>query len=291
MAESEDVQLYFINSFKNKKMKKIGLFVVIWLGVVSYSYAQRIVSLSGTLTEILAGLGLEKNIVGVDVTSTFPITVDKLPKVGHVRQVGSEAILSLRPTEVVVLQESGFRPELVRQLEQAGVKVTQFKQTFSPAGTEELIKQMALHYKKGVQGQKMIQTMRAQMRKTVAAKNRPKVLFIYARGAGSLQVSGKNTSVDQLIHLAGGSNAVQGFDDFKPLTTESLVAANPDYILLFSSGLQSIGGMEGLLKIPGMKLTTAGKKQQIIEMDGLLLTGFGPRLGLAVQTLHKRLYP
>lgn len=272
-------------------MKKIGLFVVIWLGVVSSSYAQRIVSLSGTLTEILAGLGLEKNMVGVDVTSTFPITVDKLPKVGHVRQVGSEAILSLRPTEVVVMQESGFRPELIRQLEQAGVKVTQFKQTFSPAGTEELIKQMALHYKKVAQGQKMIQTMRAQMRKTVAAKNRPKVLFVYARGAGSLQVSGKNTSVDQLIHLAGGTNAVQGFDDFKPLTTESLVAANPDYILLFSSGLQSVGGMEGLLKIPGMKLTTAGKKQQVIEMDGLLLTGFGPRLGLAVQTLHKRLYP
>lgn len=272
-------------------MKKIGLLIGFWLGVCQATHAQRIISLSGTLTEIIVGLGLEKNLVGVDVTSTFPATIEKLPKVGHVRQVGSEALLSLRPTEVIAIQESGLRPEFVRQLEQTGVKVIQFKQTFSPAGTEELIKQVALHYKKVAQGQKMIQTMQAQMRKVTVGKIRPKVLFVYARGAGSLQVSGKNTSVDQLISLAGGTNAIQGFDDFKPLTTESLVAANPDYILLFHSGLQSLGGMEGLLKIPGMKLTTAGKKQQIIEMDGLLLTGFGPRLGLAIQALNKRLYP
>jgi len=272
-------------------MKKLVFIQVILLGLSTSSFAQRIVSLSGTISEIVVGLGLEKNLVGVDVTSTFPTTLEKLPKVGHVRQAGSEAILSLRPTEVLSIQGSGLRPELVRQLEQAGVKVIQFPQMHSPTGTQELIRQIAAHYKQQARGQAMIQTLQSQLRKVQPKPNPPKVLFIYARGAGSLQVSGQNTSVDQIIQLAGGINAIQGFDDFKPLTTESLVAANPDFILLFSSGIESLGGMEGLLKIPGIKLTTAGKKQQIIEMDGLLLTGFGPRLGLAIQTLHKKLYP
>ena len=137
----------------------------------------------------------------------------------------------------------------------------------------------------------MIQSMQSQLKKVKPGANPPKVLFIYARGAGSLQVSGQNTSVDQLIQLAGGKNAIQGFSDFKPLTTEALVSANPDYILLFNSGLESLGGIQGLLKIPGIQYTTAGKRQQIIEMDGLLLTGFGPRVGVAIRSLNKQLYP
>lgn len=270
---------------------KLVLTLILSIGFSLSVAAQRLVSLSGTLSEIVVGLGLEKNLVGVDVTSTYPTTLEKLPKVGHVRQAGAEMILSLRPTEVISIQGSGLRPELVRQLEQAGVRVIQFQQVLTPSGTEELIKQVAAHFQKVAKGQQMIKTLHFHLRKISKGAHPPKVLFIYARGAGSLQVSGQKTSVDQLIQLAGGTNAIQGFDDFKPLTSESLVTANPDYILLFSSGLESLGGMEGLLKIPGIKLTTAGKKQQIIEMDGLLLTGFGPRLGQAIQILNKRLYP
>lgn len=267
------------------------LVYILLFGNVLTAQAQRIISLSGTLTEIVVGLGLEKKLVGVDVTSTYPESIQKKTKVGHVRQVGSEAMLSLKPTEVLVVQGSGLRPEIVRQLEQAGVRVTQFQQTLTPAGTEALIRQVAAHFNQEAKGKQMIQAMRSQLKKVVPGPNPPKVLFIYARGAGSLQVSGQNTSVDQLIRLAGGKNAIQGFEDFKPLTSEALVASNPDYLLLFHSGLESLGGIEGLLKIPGLQYTTAGKKRQIIEMDGLLMTGFGPRLGLAIRTLNKQLYP
>src|SRR3546814_14071921 len=96
-----------------------------------------------------------------------------------------------------------------------------------------------------------------------------------------MMVAGENTQMEQVIHMAGGQNAVRGFEDFKPLTAESLVAANPDVILLFDSGLDSLGGMEGLLKVRGIAQTNAGKNRKVIEMDGQLLTGFGLRLGKA----------
>ena len=88
--------------------------------------------------------------------------------------------------------------------------------------------------------------------------------------------------------MAGGKNAVSGFDDFKPLTSEALVAANPDVILMFSSGMESLDGMEGTLSIPGMKEVNAGKNKQIITMDGQYLAGFGPRVGQAVKELNQR---
>lgn len=102
-------------------------------------------------------------------------------------------------------------------------------------------------------------------------------------------VSGTGTSIDKIITLAGAQNAMTGFADFKPLSAESLVAADPDVILLFDSGLKSIGGIEGLLKVPGIAQTKAGKNKQVISMDGELLSSFGIRLPQAIQELNNKL--
>ena len=75
----------------------------------------------------------------------------------------------------------------------------------------------------------------------------------------------------------------------RDMTPEALVAANPDVLLLFDSGLQSLGGTAGLLQVPGIAQTTAGRTGRVVEMDGQLLTGFGPRLGLAATELAKKL--
>lgn len=102
-------------------------------------------------------------------------------------------------------------------------------------------------------------------------------------------VAGQKTPLDAVINLAGGVNAAQGFDDFKPLTPEALLEANPDVILMFDSGLQSIGGVEGILKIEGIAQTNAGKNKKVIAMDGQYLSGFSPRLGDAVLELNQKL--
>ena len=102
-------------------------------------------------------------------------------------------------------------------------------------------------------------------------------------------VSGKNTPMASLIEIAGGENAVNDFEDFKPLTPEAVVKANPDVLFFFTSGLQGAGGNEGALKMPGIAQTNAGKNKKIIAMDGGLVSGFGPRLGEAAVELNKLL--
>jgi len=246
----------------------------------------KIVSLNGAVTEIVAALGHEKEIVGVDVTSTYPETLKKTAKeLGHVAHgVNIEAIMALQPT-LVLGTEKDMTPDLLAKIKASGVKYKIFKQDFSVDGAKKLIADVAaeLNHKdfKALQDE-----IDAGFVGVKQFKLQPKVLFIYARGANMLMVSGTGTPIDAMIQLAGGRNAVNGFSDFKPLTPEAVITANPDVILLFDSGAQSVDGSDGVLKLPGVAKTNAGKNKKIVTMDGGLLTNFGPRTGEAAKALN-----
>lgn len=248
----------------------------------------RIVSLSGTTTEILCALGLEKNIVGVDVTSTYPESVMKLPKVGHNRNMSAEAILALKPDVVVGIEET-VKPELAEQIRSANVRLMLYKLEGSVDGSKSIITAVADSFQQSGKTSAIHQQIDADLQSKATLPDSPKVIFIYARGAGTVMAAGEHTYPNSMIKLSGAKNAMGDFEDFKPVTSESLVAANPDVILMFDSGLQSLGGVKGLLQIQGMSQTNAGKNKRVIEMDGQYLTGFGPRVGKAITDLSKKL--
>lgn len=272
----------------NPCILKQSFFLFLLFATMSLFAAERIVSINGAVSEIICSLGHEKDLVGVDITSNYPATLEKLPKVGHNRNVSAEGILSLRPT-LVLGTEGSLKPEVLSQIKTAGVKVILYKHDFSAEGARSLIKALAETLEAKDQSTTLIQKLDQDLKKAKPLSKPVKVLFVYARGAGALNVGGTGTSVEKVILLAGAQNAITDFSDFKPLTAESLVAANPDVILLFNSGLESVGGIDGFLKVAGVAQTKAGKNRKIIEMDGQLLTGFGPRLGLAVQELIAKL--
>ncbi len=250
--------------------------------------AQKIVSLNGAVTEIIAALGHEKDLVGRDVTSTYPESVKNTVKdLGHIRQLNFEALAALQPT-MVLGTDKDMNPELLEKIKASGIKATVFTQEFTPEGTKKLIEDVAkvLNNTNYKAVQDKIDTDLKNVKPIAKA---PKVLFIYARGAGTLMVAGTKTPVEKVIQLAGGQNAITEFEDFKPLTPEALIKGNPDVILMFDSGLQSMGGEQGVLKIQGIDKTNAGKNKKIIAMDGALLSGFGPRVGEAATELNSLL--
>lgn len=251
----------------------------------------KIVSLNGTVSEIVAGLGLEKNIVGTDITSNYPESLRSKPKIGHNRNVNAEGVLSLQPN-IVVGMEKEVSPQLAAQFKSSGIRLILFKQDFTPQGTKDLIRAVAdsLHHDAKVDSlTKAFDTELAAAEKHIDKTKKPKVLFIYARGTGTMMVGGTGTSVEKVIELAGGVNAITEFAEYKPLTSEALVKANPDVILLFDDGLESLGGANGLLTVQGISQTNAGKNKKFVTMKGELLTSFGPRLGQAVTELAEKI--
>jgi len=277
-------------------MKRSFCFLLLVAGLILHSKAQaqpkRIVTLNGALTETVDAFGLGKNIVAVDVTSTYPAYVNTLPKVSKNRSVSAEGLISFNP-DIVLAPDGSVSKEIESQINAAGIKLVRIKQVFTLDGTYQFIKDVAVAVNATAKGDILIKQTKDKVSKALArVKQQPKntkVLFIYARGPGVMMVAGKSTHIDAIINLAGGKNAVSAFNDFKPYTTEALVEANPDVILMFDFGFSSLGGMDGILKIPGMAQTNAGKNKRIIQMDADLLINFSTRLDQAILQLHSKI--
>lgn len=254
--------------------------------------AMRIVSVGGAVTEVLFALGAGSDVVGIDTSSVYPETAWKLPHVGYQRTLAAEGILSLRPTLVIATADAG-PPAVIEQLRAANVRVE-----ILPADpTIEVARSRILSIAKlvGRDGTSLVNELDADLARAKAAaqgaKSKPKVLAVYARGANVLHVLGKGTPGEVMVELAGGENAGNAFDGAKPMTAESLVSAAPDVVLVPSRGLESLGGVDGLAKLPGMSDTPAGRAARFVAMDDLLLLGFGPRTGKALLELTSKIHP
>lgn len=254
----------------------------------------RIVSVGGTVTEIAFALGLGPRVVAVDTSSVFPAGATALPQVGYQRTLAAEGVASQRPTLLLLTSEAG-PPPAIEQLRGLGIPLHVVPADASIAGAKEKIRLVAAALGEKARGEELTRTLTAELAAaealTARAKSKPRVLFVYARGGGTLMVGGTGTPAAAMIGLAAGENAVSAFEGFKPLTAEAVTTAAPDVILVPSRGLASLGGVDGLAAQPGIALTPAGKARRIVGMDDLLLLGFGPRLGSAVRELAILLHP
>lgn len=255
--------------------------------------APRIVSIGGPVTEIVYALGAGGEVVGVDTSSTYPESASRLPQVGYQRRLSAEGVLSLQPDVVLATSDAG-PPAALEQLK-AVVRVVEIPAVYSIAGAEAKIRLIARILGREAQGEQLVAALHRDLAAAQAlldkVRTQPTVLFLYARGLGTLYVSGTGTAADAMIRLAGGVNAVTEYEDFKPFTSEAVVAAAPEVLLMLERGLDSVGGVEGLLKLPGMALTEAARQQRIVAMDDLYLSGFGPRLGAAIRDMTILLHP
>lgn len=250
---------------------------------------RRIITLASELTETVAALGLEDRIVATDVTSSYPGHIKELPKVGYGPDIGAEGLLSLSP-DLVLAKEGQLEPAVIRQLEVAGVRLIRMQAPRSMEAAKLLVRQLADSLGRPEQAAPIVARMDGDIAAVSPLPVPPKVIFVYARGAGTLMVGGDGTPVKEMVDLAGGTYAITGFREYKPLTSEALVEANPDVVLLFNPDPAQIKGGEPLMQVPGMAATRAGQNRAFLVADPVVLAGFGPRAGLAVATLNRQLH-
>ena len=250
--------------------------------------SNRIVSVGGAITETVYALGFGADVVGVDTSSVYPAEALELPKVGYQRRLSAEGVLSLSPTLVVLSSHAG-PPEVLEQLRAAGTHVLILPGAPGLENTYERINKLGVALGHGEGATSLINSIRTQMASVRAGlrvvKEAPRVLSVYARGQGSVSVAGKNTAAEMVVSLAGGTSLINEYEGYRPITAESVIAAEPDFILIPARGLESRAGVEGLLRQPGISQTRAGLEKKVIVIDDLLLLGFGPRTPEAVRQL------
>lgn len=254
----------------------------------------RIVSVGSALTEIVYALGAEGLLVGVDTTSLYPAAARALPQVGYMRALSAEGVLSLRPTLVIATTAAGPATTL-DQLRATGVEVLVLPDHYDYDSVITKIAAVGRLTGKTAEADAMIARGRADMaeltKRLAMATSKPRVLFLLSMGGGAPQAAGRDTAADGIIRLAGGTNAIDGYAGYRPLTPEAVLASHADFVLVTRQTVQAMGGIEAILDQPALRRTPAGRAGKVLQFDTLLLLGFGPRTPQAAQDLASALHP
>lgn len=247
--------------------------------------ASRVVVLANGVAEIIQSLNAQSIIVGRDISSTEDSLAD-IPIVTSGHQVLPEKVISLKP-DLVLIDASTGPKAAIATIKAAGITVVETPESWS---LEDLpIKVRAVGAAIGAQAQAelLIQELNSSL-KVSTVKSSPRVAFLYLRGTSSIYlIGGQGSGADSLLKAIGAVDvgAQSLARPYNTLTAESLAALNPDVILVMSKGLESVGGVQGLLKLPGVAQTKAGKNSAVIDVDDSLLLSFGPRTPSLVEAL------
>ncbi len=266
---------------------------------VTVEAAERIVPLSGSLSEIVFTLGLGDRVVARDITATFA-QAEKLPVVTRNHDVSAESVLSLRP-DLVIAETTTGPEEAIGQIRDAGVPVLVIAPAKDlrdvgpriqavadalgvPAAGKELTKR----------SEDRIAAVREGIPRSSGSGEQPRVAFLYLRGSASVYlIGGKDSGATSLLEAAGAvdAGAESGLEkDFTAITTEALAQAAPDAILVMTKGLESVGGIDGMVEIPGVAQTPAGMARRVVSVEDGVLLNYGPRTDQVLKSIVAQLY-
>jgi iron complex transport system substrate-binding protein len=274
----------------------LGLIALVLLAGVARAAvaeeASRIVAIGGAVTEIVFALGQEHRLVARDATSRWPPEAEALPDVGYMRALSAEGVLSLAP-DLLIAEEGAGPPETLELLAQASVPLVTVPDAVDGPGILARIEAVAAALGQPDKGATLAAEVGAALAEAeaeaAAAGGAVRVLFILSAQGGRLLASGTGTAADGIIRMAGGVNAIDGFEGYKTLTDEAAAVARPDVILMMDRSGDHAADDAQLFALPALAGSPAAATGSVVRMDGLLLLGFGPRTAEAVRALSRAL--
>ena len=247
----------------------------------------RVLSLGGAVTEIVHALGEGHRLVARDATSTYPAEVEALPDVGYVRALSPEGVLSVDPDLVLAIEGSG-PPETMEVLRAADIPLVIIPEGHDAAAIRFKITLIAEALGVSEKGAALAAEVDAALARAVAAgrdDTPPRVLFVLSMQGGRIMAAGEGTAAEGIITLAGGVNALEGFDGYTQVSDEAILMSDPDVILMMDRSGDHAADDAQILAHPALGRTRAAEAGAILRQPGLLLLGFGPRTPQAVEAL------
>ena len=240
--------------------------------------AQKVVALANGAGEIISAMGFKSILIGRDIAST-DADLRKVPIVTSGHQVIAEKIIALTPDLVIIDKSTGPQSAL-DALAVAGIRVVKTPEAWTLSELPAKVRAIADAIGAPASGSALSAAMNSSLSTLGTAERKSRVVFLYLRGGSSIYlIGGKGSGADSLITAIGAQDvgAATLANPFNAMTSELSASLNPDVILVMSKGLQSVGGLKGLVELPGIAQTDAGKNKRVIAVDDSLLLSFGPR--------------
>lgn len=259
-------------------VEKINIVEAINVSAVQTPEFTRVIALANGSAEIIASMGHLNILVGRDIASDAP-ALESVEVVTSGHQIVAEKILSLEP-DLVLIDASSGPSSAIQVLESAGIRIVKISEAWQLSEINRKISEVAQAIGAVEDGNALtaaLQKSTKMLRQIAPGKT---IAFLYLRGGSAIYlIGGKGSGTDSLISAIGGVDAgAQKFENpFTPMTAEAVATLNPDVFLVMSKGLESVGGVEGFIELPGIAQTKAGKNRAIVAVDDSLLLSFGPR--------------
>lgn len=259
-------------------------------GAAAGAAPERVLAIGGSITEIVYALGQQDRLIGRDSTSTFPPEARALPDLGYMRALSPEGVLSAGPDLILADADAG-PPEAVAAIEAASVPYVEVPSDDSPEGVAEKIRVVAGALGVPEEGAALAGRIEAEIRAATegSAPAHPRAIFLLSVEGGRLMAAGSGTGADMMLRLAGAENALTGFEGYKLVSAEAVLAAAPEAVVMMDRGGDHGAAAETVFTLPGLVGTPAAEAGRLVKMDGLLLLGFGPRTAEAVTALRRAL--
>lgn len=265
---------------------------------VTVSDASRIIAADryGTLAQTVWALGMGAKLVGRSTAAAFPAVANVPNVTGGSGSLNVESILALRPS-VFLTDSTSAAAQVREQLRAAGVTVVYFDPQRTMDGVVPQIEAVAAALGIPDRGQALAQRTHDEIVAASAAV--PKldkpltIAFLYLRSTAITMLAGPGSGADALITALGARDAgtAAGLTEpFVAITSEGMIAAAPDVLLVMSDGLKSVGGVDGLEKVPGIAQTPGGRNKRIVDMSDAVVLSFGPNTGRVIAALSEAVY-
>jgi iron complex transport system substrate-binding protein len=251
------------------------------------SAAQRIVTIANGSGEVVVALGGGSRIVGRDETSNAP-DIANTPIVTSGHEINAESVIALNP-DLVLIDASSGPQESIDALKSAGIKVVEVPEAWTITDIDPKVSAIGSAAGAPAQAMEYVSALTSGTER-LSLPTVPKVAFLYLRGTSAIYLlGGAGSGADSMISEAGGIDVGEQaqLGAFTPLSAEELIQLDPEVLLVMTNGLESVGGIDGLLQLPGVAQTKAAKSRSVIAVDDTMLLSFGPRTGDLVVALNQ----
>ncbi len=259
-------------------VEKINSVEAINVNAVQTPEFTRVIALANGSAEIIASMGHLRILIGRDIASDAP-ALESVEVVTSGHQIVAEKILSLEP-DLVLIDASSGPSSAIQVLESAGIRIVKISEAWQLSEINRKISEVAQAIGAAEDGNALTAALQKSTKMLTQIAPGKTIAFLYLRGGSAVYlIGGKGSGTDSLISAIGGVDAgAQKFTNpFTPMTAEAVATLNPDVFLVMSKGLESVGGVEGFIELPGIAQTKAGKNRAIVAVDDSLLLSFGPR--------------